>query len=309
MTYSTSKTVNQFQDGSVNTQGGGILAGGTRSESNNDNIWLVKTNSTGEIIWENEYGDLGYDDNLAHLCANGDGTYIVASGIAVDDNNTFSDTYPYVVKINEDGGIVWEKTYGNHYWDEGFTSIKKVPEGGFIAAGISTESLVDYEGLLLRIASNGDSLWMRRYHWLEGNNCFFRDVIPSENAGFVAAGFAFPDSDLELSPDSWVVKTDEFGCIIPGCQVCIVEEDELADFMIYPNPASTVTNIYLQTADMGLRGEIVLRDISGREILRSATLGGDLNTGVDVSRYEAGMYLVEFVVEGRVVKTEKLVVE
>jgi|JI10StandDraft_1071094.scaffolds.fasta_scaffold15629_2 hypothetical protein len=275
----------------------------------NTDTWVVKVDSEGDEIWQHTYGDQGFDDGLAHVLANDDGTAVIAAASSLDDMVDEIYSFPYITKIDSNGDIIWENTYGSYYLNTGLISIKHVPEGGYISAGASAESDLAYEGLLIRIAENGDSLWMRRYNWMEGNSCYFRDVIPSENGGFVAVGDVYPVNDLDLSFDGWVVKTDEFGCVVPGCHLAIEEKNATAEISLFPNPTSTMTNVYIKSRDPGLHGEILISDITGKIIQSQKTIGGDINIGLDVSMFHSGVYLVQLMAEGKTIATKKLVVE
>jgi hypothetical protein len=291
---------------------GDYLLGGqtyTNINGENNDTWVVKVDSDGDEIWQHTYGDQGFDDGLAHVLANDDGTAVIAAASSLDDMVDEIYSFPYITKIESNGDIIWENTYGSYYLNTGLISIKHVPEGGYISAGASAESDLAYEGLLVRIAENGDSLWMRRYNWMEGNSCYFRDVIPSENGGFVAVGDVYPVNDLDLSFDGWVVKTDEFGCVVPGCHLAIEEKNATAEISLFPNPTSTMTNVYIKSRDPGLHGEILISDITGKIIQSQKTIGGDINIGLDVSMFHSGVYLVQLMAEGKTIATKKLVVE
>jgi hypothetical protein len=60
---------------------------------------------------------------------------------------------------------------------------------------------------------------------------------------------------------------------------------------------------------MSLKGELVLSDISGKVVMRTPTIGGDINLGIDVSKFESGMYLLQFISEDAVLKTERVMIK
>jgi hypothetical protein len=235
----------------IETQNGYMLGGQSiQTDSGQlENNFLINVDELGTELWRQSYGDLGFDDPWVFLENGPNNSIILAGGQATYDMNDIAYTYPYVLKVNENGSVLWSNTYGPSSLDNILQSVKSVPGGGYVCAGISTNSGINYEGLLLRIAENGDSLWMRRYSSFEGNHSFLYDVIPAENGNFVAVGYAYPDAENNVGVDGWVIKTDEYGCIIPGCEVGIDELDISAELMIYPNPAVISTNIYLKTKE------------------------------------------------------------
>lgn len=271
--------------------GGFVISGGILYEGWNRNIWVLRISDTGEIIWQQEFGEQGYRDLGGHLCeGNLPGTYLVGGGSAVYSQIDDVDAYPYVVKINGSGDIIWEQTFGEHLDDNAILSIKSVSSGGYIAAGLSLNPEEQgYVGYLVRIAENGDSLWMRNYQWTDANHSYFRDVIVSEEEGFVASGLVYPNDEYGFGFDSWVVKTDGYGCVVPGCEVSILENEQLVNFLTYPNPVESTLNIYFESVN-DPEGKFVLTDMNGR-LIKSFDVHYNLTTyAIDLSFLEGGMY-------------------
>ncbi len=145
--------------------GGFIVAGSTKSNDGDvsgnhgeSDIWVVKMDSLGSIIWQKTFGgsndDMGYSiqptlDNGFILTGN-----TLSNDGDVIDNNGATDTW--VVKLDALGNLIWQKTFGGSDDDEAF-SIQLTSDGGFIIAG-SSSSL---DGDLLGIQSHGESdVWV-----------------------------------------------------------------------------------------------------------------------------------------------------
>ncbi len=107
------------------TDGGYILGGKSNSDMSGDktensnggwDYWIVKTDSMGNIQWQNTIGGGGYD-YLWYLKQTADSGYILggmsASFISGDktDNSKGSHDY-WIIKTNVGGTIQWQKTIG-----------------------------------------------------------------------------------------------------------------------------------------------------------------------------------------------------
>ncbi|MFM9986365.1 MAG: T9SS type A sorting domain-containing protein [Flavobacteriales bacterium] len=286
------------------SDGGFLLGGSKRAAPNDYDTWLIRIDQNGEELWSKTYQDIsGETDGSANLVNNLDNSYVLSTSLS---SNPVSG-YPAIVKVNpENGDPIWYKTYGEDHNDTGLTCIKAVDsDEGYIAAGLITLNS-KYHGLLTRVNENGDSLWMRQFQWMDGNHSFFRDVTPAENGGFVAVGYVFPVDSLDLSQDAWIVKTDENGCVVPGCDVSIKELDIPTRLLIYPNPAVDIVNFHFQSQTYLNSARIEIMDVTGRTVLSDNFSATEITLMMDTSKLPSGLYFVRVVSEGEVLLTEKL---
>ncbi len=85
-----------------------------------------------------------------------------------------------------------------------------------------------------------------------------------------------------------------------------IEEDNIVDFTVSPNPASNLLEIRLSKM---VDGAVSLADFSGR-ILDNRILENGINMcSIDVSGYASGIYLVEIKSKGIKIKSEKLIIQ
>jgi TolB-like protein len=131
--------------------GGYILVGTTDSHYRTQkNVYVVKLSADGTREWQSFYGSREDDEGFG-IVETGDG-YVIA-GYTKGTNNYDSDVY--LLKIDRNGSVVWEKRYGSSK-DDRANAIIKV-EGGFVVAGYST-SIESYskDVYLLKIDENGN---------------------------------------------------------------------------------------------------------------------------------------------------------
>jgi len=176
------------------SDGGYILVGMTYSSgAGESDIYLIKTDTSGNKVWEKTFGkekmDWGYS-----VRETSDGGYILAGITPVG----FGRTSPkgkqtqivniYVVKTDGAGNLVWEKKFGGEGNDVRGHSVKVTPDGGYIIAGtIDVGAQNANDCYLLKIDAGGRMLWEKsigvpdRREW-----CYVVDV--TADGGYVLAG-------------------------------------------------------------------------------------------------------------------------
>ncbi len=128
----------QLQDGNY-LVGGSSASGpsGNKSQTNRKggDIWLLKLDSIGNILWQQTY-DIGNADFLASIVENDDATVLLGA-YAKAESQSQDDTGDYVaIKIDTKGDELWRKSVGS----DGEDILKKAIEtrdGGYVLAGTS----------------------------------------------------------------------------------------------------------------------------------------------------------------------------
>ena len=124
-----------------------------RSYGNTGNIWVIKINPAGTILWERVY-DYGGLESAGDIEPTQDGGFIQSFHHKITDRLT------YIVKSDDNGDMVWERS---DLFPGGWAMrIIEQVDGSFIIAGYSRpNSNIDSE--LLKLTSNGDLLWRRTF--------------------------------------------------------------------------------------------------------------------------------------------------
>jgi uncharacterized delta-60 repeat protein len=188
------------------TDGGYIVAGYSTSFSAGDSdAWVLKLNPDGTLAWQKTYGGTGWD-GANSVQQTTDGGYVVAGF-----SNSFgagSDDY-WVLKLNPDGTVSWQKTYGGTGWGRAY-SIQQTTDGGYILAG-ETDSFGagGYDALVLKLNPDGTAAWQKTYGptWDDWIN-----YVKQTPDGFIMAGGTCP---FIGSCEPWVLKVNADGAI--GC--------------------------------------------------------------------------------------------
>jgi hypothetical protein len=110
------------------SDGGYVIAGASTSFSGGPyDVYLVKTNASGDTLWTRTYGPS--EDGGYSVQQTADGGYIVAGF-------TYSHSRwdVYLIKTDPKGDTLWTRTYGGSDYDAGY-SVQQTTDGGYVVAG------------------------------------------------------------------------------------------------------------------------------------------------------------------------------
>jgi hypothetical protein len=93
-------------------------------------LWIAKIDNTGTLIWSKTIGGTGVDVGEA-VCSSSDGNYIVC-GTTSSKGHGAEDMY--ALKIDGDGTVVWEKTFGGVNPDSG-ADVIETSDGYYLFGG------------------------------------------------------------------------------------------------------------------------------------------------------------------------------
>jgi len=187
------------------TDGGYIVAGYTNSfGSGGYDVYILKLNSNGTLVWQKTFGG-GLDDKAYSIQKTTDGGYIVAGYT----NSFGSGGYDvYVLKINSDGSLAWQKTFGGTDRDEAH-SIQQTTDGGYIVAGYTDSfGAGGYDVYVLKLNSDGSLAWQKTY----GGNGYDKaySIQQTTDGGFIVAGYT---ESFGAGGDVYILKLNSGGSL------------------------------------------------------------------------------------------------
>jgi hypothetical protein len=135
------------------SDGGYIVAGATYSfGAGNYDIFLMKTDANGNVIWAKTYGGTSTDYAYS-VQQTSDGGYIVA-GYTASFGAGSGDIF--LIKTDANGNVQWAKTYGGIGWDLAY-SVQQTSDGGYIVAGLTISfGAGNYDIFLIKTDANGN---------------------------------------------------------------------------------------------------------------------------------------------------------
>ena len=286
----------------------------------NSRIVVCTFNATGiekdRIVIDNYCGN-----EIAKL-ATLDENHVVVAGVyneEVESENPYLWNCYIFSRVIEVDNIGWMYEIGedNIYYYDPFVGIgdfaKLSCTDGYIFSGnwINSSSNLA-EGYLFKFNSDLSIEWQRGYRYFEidGNNQpVYRIVDVSElsDCGLLVTGRIDNTSasliNNQVTP--WLFRTDEYGCLEPGCQLVNAEEQAVGldgSLQLAPNPTNNFTQITLTLSEtiqsQFQNGDFVLHlfSMDGRKVLEQRVASSQIIHGtpylLDVSALPSGPYLL-----------------
>ncbi|MEZ4887038.1 MAG: T9SS type A sorting domain-containing protein [Chitinophagales bacterium] len=304
----------------IELEEGGYLVMGWMSyqEAVNRNIWVFQIDSEGNMLWEETYGN-GHLEECSDILEVEDGYVIV--GYQYPNSILESDPNGYIFKIDKEGNMLWEKKYSGTLalnglqLDDIFREVRELEDGSLVVIGHSRNHKDSgrLSGILMKLTSEGDSLWTKAYSNILRSNHYLWDFEVTEDNGFVMCGWSKGvESETQ---DGWVLKVDSLGntCQPANCDSILttsIQYEVTTHYPthFYPNPAQNRVT-FQHRLPKGKEAVLDVYDLQGREMGNWRLEIGDLEMDLNVEGWESGLYLYRVRIEGREVSSGKLVVE
>jgi hypothetical protein len=190
---------------------GYIIIGETRSYgAGGEDVWLVKTDSNGDIQWSKTFGG-PHNETGEDIEITPDGGYIIASKTWTKDNEILE---AWVIKTDFEGNKLWSKTYqaDKGRWCKA-KDIALTTDNGYVLVGDawSSESGTpeSYERIWIRkLNSEGSEDWYREYHSSEYGDTAIGVQQVSDNGYIIAGNIEDNEKHFRLI---WLIKVSSDG--------------------------------------------------------------------------------------------------
>jgi hypothetical protein len=186
--------------------GGYILAGCRESEDYITLCWLVKIDDGGNQIWNKTYY-FGRNSFANSVLQTSDEGYFIVGILFYNDTSENSNIL--LLRVDEDGNELWNRTYGNDMENMGM-ACKQTIDGGYIVAGVYyVESFDNSFPWLLKLDANGDEEWIKTFSSNDDYYWEVFDVLQTDDGGYALVG-ALDDKSFWWYY-GWMIKTDMEG--------------------------------------------------------------------------------------------------
>ena len=183
-------------------------------------VYLMKTDAGGNIVWEKSYGGERYDGGMA-ITETNDGGLVIA-GQTMSFGASGIDMY--LLKVDPNGNELWSKTFGGAL-DEWVSVVHQTTDGGYLLIGfimdpndiVADPGVAGYAGLegrsninLIKTDGDGNGLWSRTYD--SENNILTSSGIQTPDGGtlILATILYYPASDNDI----YLLKVDGNGNVV-----------------------------------------------------------------------------------------------
>jgi len=182
--------------------GGYVITGCTNFTGHRfrGNLWLLKTDATGNLEWESEFGGSNYD--VGHgVLPTSEGGYIVVGGTG---SYTGGGTAAWMIKTDEFGNEEWDQIYrGENIGGDCGLSIISSEGGGYTISGYKAN-----QPWVIKVDASGFKEWEKVL--AEGIWGMSRSIEQSEDFGYIIVGTI---DNNDSSQDVHLIKIDATGGI------------------------------------------------------------------------------------------------
>lgn len=186
-------------------------------------VWLVKINPSGDILWETTFGGSSTEYAMS-ICHAHDSGYVILATTSSNDgdvvghhDNSWRDIW--VIKCDLSGTIQWQKCLGGTN-DENASSIRGTVDGGYIICGSTLSNDGDVSTSIgmtdlwvVKIDSFGNLIWESTIGGSSDEGAI--DIIQTADSGYLVVGQTHSvDGHVTQNigmGDYWLVKMDSLG--------------------------------------------------------------------------------------------------
>lgn len=256
--------LNEIGTGTISLSNGFAVTSWVEPEGEQtSDIYLIVLGNDGKVRWTKSYGDIRNDGSWGLIQTDDDNIVIV--GWTEKDANKGTDVY--VLKVNNQGDIIWEKVLGDVGNDIG-VSVQKTSDNCLMVFGIT--ELSGAQGSLIyvsKLSNNGELLWEKKYGF-QGYYNYIGNVLRTSGDNYLIAGTVIRENG---QTDGFAMELDRDGNLLwqkiyadPGNQwiSSLVEVDDgyvlvghSKAYLIFEDGQPSGNDIYLM--HIGKTGEII----------------------------------------------------
>ncbi len=191
----------------ITPDGGFLICGSTESSgAGYSDLYLIKTDASGVVVWSRTFGGAGGDSgNDVHITLDG-------GFIAVGSTGSFGEGYSsiYVIRGSAAGDSLWARTYGGTKADFG-NAVTGGVDGGYIIAGRTASFGAGfYDAYLVKIDDDGNFAWDKTFGG--ASNDYGYGIYRAMDGTYMLTGVK--EGSPSRKTDVYVIKTDPSGNLI-----------------------------------------------------------------------------------------------
>ena len=190
----TARSIKQTSDG------GYIITGDIRTQQGDLDVWLAKTDSQGNLLWNNNFGG-NNNDHGTSVKQTSDGGYIIAGVYRLMPGDTTDASNVYLIKTDSQGAVDWDIIYSNNNTSDQCWDVIESNAGYVLFSNINQGE--EFE--LFKTDLLGNTVWTKSPVGNYFNEGFC--IQQTNDGGYIIAGRGATISAAGLS----FIKTDNLG--------------------------------------------------------------------------------------------------
>lgn len=191
---------------------------GRNDEGMRSDVWLVKLNFSGNIIWQKTIGG-SFDDYEGTIKKTSDGGFITLNYTTSTDGDavvippsTAKGIDLWFVKLDANGQIQWQNRWNNGGNFDFPQDIEETPDGEFIAVAQADSNASNSQsgrGVIIKMDRNGNYKWHK--HHANAGYSSFTDVVIAPDNTYTVTGFTLNGPGTTNEYDVWLLNFDQNG--------------------------------------------------------------------------------------------------
>jgi hypothetical protein len=183
---------------------GGFIIGASSASNDGDltinygnrDFWVVKLNSSGDLVWQKTFGSSSNEDICSIIETNDGGIVFVGGNL--------------LYKLDGDGNIEWQYTSVND--TEQLRSVIQTSDLGFVVTAKAQQQInISYSDVIIeKIDVNGNLLWTHNYDGYNKDD-YASEIIEIPSGELLFLGGAFSSNS---KTDVWIMKLTANGILI-----------------------------------------------------------------------------------------------
>ncbi len=174
--------------------GGYIITGTNQSGPNPTDVWLIKTDESGSIVWDRTFDHFYANDCGNEVQQTNDGGYIIAA-------STRQNQDAWLIKTDEAGNMVWDRIFEGAMAN----SVQQTTDGGYIIGGSTAQFGAGWWDIwLVKTDNNGNEVWNRTFGTEHAEIGY--SVRQTTDGGYIIVG--------ESDDENGLIKTDTNGNVL-----------------------------------------------------------------------------------------------
>jgi len=262
-------------------------------------VFLARLDDTGGKVWTKCFGGSNYDGSeKGWLTEDGKGGVYFTSDVNSNDGDVsgyLGNGDFWVVNVDSNGGIVWNKCYGGANYESPKT-ICRATDGSLWIAGFSksngsTDGHVyaaygKEDAFVVHIDSMGNFLSSRVLGTPERDEVAVLHPLPG---GLIFVGGTYDDSGSVAGslPASWYGLSDVFLARFAPWTTSVNTPEPSLEVNLFPNPASDIIHIHTKENNLSLK----VIDITGKVVYTNEQTTGNIK--IAVGNWSKGQYYLQ----------------
>jgi len=293
------------------------------TSSTSNDIYVQKLDSNGSFLWAKSMGGASNDAGVAITSDSFGNVYITGmfSGTADFDPGIGSDSLTpigsldvFIQKLNSNGDLIWVKSVGGTNMEVGTDINIDINDDVYLTGwfrdtvdfdpgvGVFNLSVFGSAAFVLKLDSSGNFKWAKSFAGSAGSG---RSLFVDQKRSVYLVGSFMGSADLDPdtttnivvsaggSRDYFIIKLSQ------GFPVGIIDNKEVQNLIIYPNPASQ--QITVDSKELKI-SEIKIIDIMGKLIKTFIPASNNIN----ITDLISGIYFIQITTKERTI-TQKFV--